>query len=342
MDGITWMAIRAWLVTNGLKILLVVLLTWVAVQVLRFGVRHFRGRYETRHPDAESAKRVATLARILHGGGLVVLFLVAGMTILSQLGFKMGPVIATAGIGGLAIGFGAQNLVRDVISGFFILLEDQVRVGDVVQLNGQGGLVEAVTLRHIRLRDLSGTVHYFPNGTIDRVSNMTKEYSYHVCDMGVAYREDVNEVSEVMRRVVDEMRAEEPWSRDILEPLDVLGLDKFADSALVIRVRIKTVALRQWATGREFNRRVKMAFDAAGIEIPFPHRTVYWGQAKDGTPARLHLGHDELDPRMSPPRSAPVKPPVTGGKGGARPSPGRGSATPRGGGPVDEDGGYEA
>ena len=337
MQGITWEALRTWLVAPGLGILLVLILTWAASRVLRFGIRQFRQRYEGRHPDPESIKRMTTLARILHGGGLVMLFLVSGMVILSQLGIKMGPVLATAGIGGLAIGFGAQNLVRDVISGFFILFEDQVRVGDVVQLDGQGGLVEAVTLRHIRLRDLSGTVHYFPNGTINRVSNMTKEYSYYVSDMGVAYREDVDEVADVMRRVVDEMRTEEPWKRDILEPLEVLGLDKFADSAIVIRVRIKTHALRQWAAGREFNRRVKKAFDAAGIEIPFPHRTVYWGEAKDGTPARLHLGRDATGPHVPRGRSAPaaaVKP---------RPAGSKPASGPRGGAEtVDENGGYEA
>ncbi|MBD3237591.1 MAG: mechanosensitive ion channel [Candidatus Eisenbacteria bacterium] len=359
MQGITWPAVRDWLVSTGVSILLVLVLTYVAMQVLRFGIRQFRRRYEARHADPESVKRVTTLARILRGGGMAILFLVSGMMILTQLGIKMGPVLAAAGIGGLAIGFGAQNLVRDVISGFFILFEDQVRVGDVVQLNGQGGLVEAVTLRHIRLRDLSGTVHYFPNGTIDRVSNMTKEFSYYMIDMGVAYREDVDEVAAVMQRVAEEMRGEEPWSADILEPLEVLGLDKFADSALVVRARIKTVALRQWAAGREFNRRLKKAFDAAGIEIPFPHRTVYWGQAKDGTPARLHLGGLDAAERGGPSgplaESAPAKPPEdstppAAGDSAVAPRsaatedarPARRNPRGRGGAPVDEDGGYEA
>lgn len=284
-----WDLIHPWLVSTGLPILLVLVLTWIGARIVRLAIDRFRNRFKARHTDAESGKRADTMANVLNGAALIFLLTMAGMIILMQLGVKLGPMIAAAGIGGLAIGFGAQNLVRDVISGFFILLEDQVRVGDVVQLNGQGGLVEAVTLRHIRLRDLSGTVHYFPNGAIDRVSNMTKVYSFYIIDMGVAYREDVDEVAAVMTRVVDEMLAEEPWSRDILEPLDVLGVDKFDDSAVVIRARIKTRALRQWAAGREFNRRIKKAFDAAGIEIPFPHRTVYWGEAKDGTPATLHL-----------------------------------------------------
>ncbi len=289
MPEISWEPIREWLMTTGIRIAIVVILTWIATWAMRALVFSFGSRYKTRHPDTESTKRVDTLSNILRTGSLILILGVAGMVILSQVGVKLGPVIAAAGIGGLAIGFGAQNLVRDVISGFFILLEDQVRVGDVVQLNGQGGLVEAVTLRYIRLRDLTGTVHYFPNGTIASVANMTKEFSYYLIDMGVAYREDVDEVSQVMRRVVEEMRGESPWREDILEPLEVLGVDRFADSAVVVRARIKTKTLRQWATGREFNRRVKKAFDEAEIEIPFPHRTVYWGEAKDGTPATLHM-----------------------------------------------------
>jgi small conductance mechanosensitive channel len=277
MLGITWETMRLWLVTTGLRILLVLILTWVASRLVKLAVGRFRDRLKERSPDLETAKRADTLCAILRGVALVVLLAVCGMVVITQLGVNLGPLLAAVGIGGLAIGFGAQNLVRDVISGFFILLEDQVRVGDVVQLDGQGGLVEAVTLRHIRLRDLAGTVHYFPNGSIGRVANMTKEFSYYVIDMGIAYREDADRVMEVMRRVADEMRGEEPWSLDILEPLEVLGVDKFADSAMVIRARIKTRPIRQWAAGREFNRRIKKAFDEARIEIPFPHRTLFWG-----------------------------------------------------------------
>jgi small conductance mechanosensitive channel len=289
MPEINWEPIRDWLMSTGLRVLIVLILTWVATGLLRIGIRRISDGYKKGHPDTESTKRIDTLAAILRTGGLVVIFAVAGMVILSQIGVSLGPVLAAAGIGGLAIGFGAQNLVRDVISGFFILLEDQVRVGDVVQLNGQGGFVEAVTLRYIRLRDLTGTVHYFPNGTISSVANMTKEFSFYLIEMGVAYREDPDEVMEVMMRVVEGMRSEAPWSEDILQPLEVLGVDKFADSAVVIKARIKTRTLRQWATGREFNRRIKKAFDEADIEIPFPHRTVYWGMGKKDDPSVLHV-----------------------------------------------------
>lgn len=286
-----WESVRSWLLSTGLQILLVVVLAWVVTRLLKVGINRFRDIQRKLDPAPDVSKRVDTLTRILYRTAVVIIVIVAALVVLSHLRIKLGPVIAAAGIGGLAIGFGAQSLVKDVISGFFILLEDQVRVGDVIQIDGQGGVVETVTLRYVKLRDLSGTVHYIPNGSIGKISNMTRDFSYYLIDMGVAYREDADEVMGIMKRTVEEMRAEEPWNGDILEPLDVLGVDKFADSAVVIRARIKTRPIRQWAAGREFNRRIKMAFDSAGIEIPFPHRTVYWGEHKDGTPAMLHLAH---------------------------------------------------
>ncbi len=293
MPSFDWPVIQGYLLTTGLRILLVLVITWILWWVLRVGTGRFQRHMRPRKVDPDAERRIATLTNILRGAGGIALFATAGMVIISQLGVKLGPMIAAAGIGGLAIGFGAQNLVRDVISGFFILFEDQVRVGDVVKLDGQGGLVEDVTLRHIRLRDLNGTVHYFPNGTITRVSNMSKQFSYFLIDFGVAYREDTDEVFAVMERVVEEMRAEETWTKDILEPLEILGVDRFADSAVILRARIKTQPLRQWATGREFNRRFKKALDTAGIEIPYPHQTIYWGEHKSGKPATLHVVRDE-------------------------------------------------
>lgn len=293
MPSFDWPTIQDWLFSTGLRILLVLVITWALWWVLRAGTGRLRKHLHPRKPDPDGERRAATLTNILRGAGSIALFVTAGMVIISQLGIKLGPMIAAAGIGGLAIGFGAQNLVRDVISGFFILFEDQVRVGDVVQLDGQGGLVEDVTLRHIRLRDLNGTVHYFPNGMIGRVSNMSKQFSYYLIDFGVAYREDTDEVFAVMEKVVEEMRADETWSKDILEPLEILGVDRFADSAVILRARIKTPPLRQWATGRQFNRRFKKALDAAGIEIPYPHQTIYWGEHKSGEPAKLHVVRDE-------------------------------------------------
>lgn len=179
--------------------------------------------------------------------------------------------------------------MKDVISGFFILLEDSVRVGDVVEVAGVGGLVEEVKLRTITLRDLSGNVHVVPNGVIDRVKNMTKLYSYYLFDVGVAYREDVDEVMAVLKDIAEELRGDAKFAADILEPLEMLGVDQFADSAVIIKCRIKTNPCQQWRVGREMNRRIKKTFDAKGIEIPFPHRTIYWGEPKQGTPPPLHV-----------------------------------------------------
>jgi small conductance mechanosensitive channel len=211
------------------------------------------------------------------------------MTILGELGVEIGPVLAAAGIAGLAVGFGAQSLVKDVINGFFILLEDQIRVGDVVKVAGQGGVVEKVNLKMTVLRDFSGNVHYVPNGSIDLVTNMTKEYSRYVFEIGVAYREDVDEVSAVIREVDEDLRNDPDFCQDILEPIEVFGLDQFGDSALIIKARVKTKPIKQWRVAREFNRRLKRKFDEKNIEIPFPHVTLYMGQDKQGEAAPMRV-----------------------------------------------------
>ncbi len=201
------------------------------------------------------------------------------MMIMQELGVNITPLLTAAGIGGLAIGFGAQNLVRDVITGFFLILEDQIHVGDVVTIDGTSGLVQAVKLRTVVLRDLSGTVHVIPNGAISTLSNMTKEFSYYVMDVGVAYKEDTDHVVDVLREVGEDLEGDQNFSGHILEPLEILGVNDFGDSAVTIKVRIKTVPLKQWMIGRELRRRIKKAFDARGIEIPFPHMSLYFGEA---------------------------------------------------------------
>jgi small-conductance mechanosensitive channel len=172
--------------------------------------------------------------------------------------------------------------VQDVISGFFILLEDQIRVGDVVDVNGKGGLVERVTLRMTVLRDLSGNVHFIRNGQINVVTNMTKDYSYYLFNVGVAYREDVDEVIKVLKELDEGLRDDPDYKDDILAPLEILGVDQFADSAVIIKARAKTMPIQQWRIGREFNRRMKKKFDELDIEIPFPHVTLYVGKDKEG------------------------------------------------------------
>src|SRR5690606_12791336 len=188
-----------------------------------------------------------TIAALFSRTVTSLIWIVAVFTALQQTGFDIGPLLATAGVAGLAVSFGAQNLVRDVFSGMFMLLEDQIRVGDVAQINGTGGAVEQINLRTTRLRGLDGTVHIFPNGTITTLSNMTLEFSYYVWDLGVAYTEDTDRVVETVKALAAEMQAEPDFNAMILEPLEVLGVDQFGDNAVVIKLRIKTLPIKQWA-----------------------------------------------------------------------------------------------
>ncbi len=229
-------------------------------------------------PDIEIEKQVNTISGILRKAVFTAIWVIAVLMIVRELGFDIAPALAGAGIFGVAIGFGTQNLVRDIISGLFMITENQVRVGDVAILNGTGGLVTAVNLRTTVLRSLDGTVHIFPNGSITTVSNMTNEFSYYVFELGVAYKEDVDKVIQVLKQLSDEIMADESFAPDILEPLEVLGLDKFDDSAVIIKARIKTLPIKQWGIGREMNKRIKKRFDELGIEIPFPQRTLYFGE----------------------------------------------------------------
>ena len=281
-------SISQWLMTSGLRVILIVILTLIALKVARFlSVRIFALSRKER--DAEFQKRVDTLSSVIRYVLVIGILLVAAMMVMGELGIEIGPVLAAAGIVGLAVGFGAQSLVQDVISGFFILLEDQIRVGDVVQIGDKGGVVERMTLRMVVLRDLAGNVHYVRNGQIQVVTNMTKDYGRYVFDIGVAYREDVDEVIDVVKQVDEELRSDPNFMDDILEPIEILGLDQFADSAVIIKARTKTKPIRQWAVGREFNKRLKKKFDEKNIEIPFPHMTLYVGQDKEGKSPPLHV-----------------------------------------------------
>ncbi len=235
----------------------------------------------------EVGKRISTLANIFKRGVAVAVAVFAGIMILSELGFDIKPILAGAGILGLAVGFGAQNLVRDVISGLFYTFENRLRVGDVAIINGTGGLVEQVNLRTSVLRGLDGTIHVFPNGAINTLSNMTYEFSYYLFDVGVAYKEDTDRVISVLKEVGGQIMQEEEYRSAILEPLEILGVDKFDDSAVIIKARIKTLPIKQWLVGREMNRRIKKRFDELGIEIPFPHRSLYFGEASKPISVRL-------------------------------------------------------
>jgi small-conductance mechanosensitive channel len=235
--------------------------------------------------------RLRTLLPLMRKALFAVLTVMVALVALAEFGVNIGPLLAGAGIVGLAIGFGAQTLVKDIITGAFLLIEDALAVGDVVTVTGIGGVVEDLSIRSIRLRDMSGNVHTIPFSSVDTVTNMTKDFSYYLLDIAVAYREDTDQVSGVCSEIVDEMRLDPELGAFILEPLEVLGIERFAESAVILRARIKTTPIKQWAVGREFNRRMKKRFDALGIEMPFPHRTIYFGADKDGNapPARVRM-----------------------------------------------------
>jgi small conductance mechanosensitive channel len=220
-------------------------------------------------------KRTITIGGILRATSAVIIWTVAVIMCLNEAGFNVGPLLAGAGIAGVAIGFGAQSLVRDVISGVFMLLEDQIRVGDVVEINGIGGLVEEINLRTTVLRGANGAVHIFRNGDMQTVSNLTRDYSYYVFDIGVDYDEDTDRVLGAMRAVADELRREPEFEQIVLEPLEVFGVDRFEESAVIVKARIKTKPIKQWAVGRELNRRFKKRFDELGIEIPHPQLSLH-------------------------------------------------------------------
>ena len=280
-------SLKDWLITEFPAIVITIVVFIIAVRIIRF----FIGKTEKvvlkkiqRGDDAdeiESQKRVNTLFGILKGTVSIILWAIFLIILLGKLGLDIGPLIAGAGIAGLAIGFGAQEIVRDFFNGFFMLLENQIRVGDVAIINGTGGLVEKIEMRTTTLRDFSGIVHIFQNGKVNTLSNMTKEWSAMVFDVGVAYKENTDKVIEVMKRVGAELRNDPEFGPKIIEDLEVFGVDQFGDSSVIIKARFKTKPIQQWNVGREFKGRLKKAFDSEGIEIPFPHLSLYFGEASN-------------------------------------------------------------
>jgi small conductance mechanosensitive channel len=269
---------------TSVRILLIFIAAYIGVKVLRVALDKLevllnRAAELTETVPGAGRQRVKTLIGVVRTIAVVLIWFVVILTSLSHIGVNIAPILAGAGVVGLAVGFGAQNLVRDLVSGFFLILENQVRVGDVAVINGTGGLVESVTFRTIVLRDLEGVVHVFPNGTINTLANRSKEWSAYVLDIGVAYKEDTDRVVEIMRRVGTDVQKDASYGSLMLEPIEILGVDEFADSAVNLKARLKTLPLQQWAVGREYRRRLKKAFDAEGVEFPFPHRTLYMGEA---------------------------------------------------------------
>ncbi len=282
LNRLRWENVEAWLLGPGLHIALILVGAYALQRMLRLTISHLPGLIlRTDGPVTavvERKKRAETLSGTLGKLTAVMVSGVAGLMVLRELGVDIMPILTGAGIAGLAVGFGAQHLVRDVIAGFFIILEDQVRVGDIVIINGKGGLVEGIRLRTTVIRGFDGVVHIFPNGSITEVSNLTKDYSYYVIDLGVAYKENVDRVMQVLKDIGEELQRDARFGPAILEPLEVVGVDEFADSAVILKMRIKTLPLEQFNVGRELRRRIKNTFDRLGIEIPYPHLSLYVGE----------------------------------------------------------------
>ena len=250
------------------------------------------------NPDFGSVPtaREQTLLTLLRNAATIALLVITLMFALAELGLNIGPLIASAGVIGLAIGFGAQKLVQDVITGVFIQLENAMNVGDVVTAGTTTGVVERLTIRSVSLRDLNGTYHLIPFSSVDAVANFSRDYSHYVVDMGVAYREDTDEVKAAMFDAFAELRLHPEQGGNVIGDFEWFGLDQFADSAVIVRARIRTLPGKQWGVGRAYNEIVKRIFDARGIEIPFPHTTLYFGEDKKGRTQPVRIERTGQDP----------------------------------------------
>ncbi len=281
-----------WFSTHGIRILAIIAIA----AILHLLLRHFVPRLvngfvsrqvRKRRPKEEARKRANTLSSALVTTGVIMISIFATFTILPEFGINIAAILAGLGIVGIAIGFGTQSLIRDLLAGMFILLEDQYRVGDVVTVAGVSGLVEVIGLRRTVLRDLDGTVHSIPNGEIKVASNFTKEYSRVNLNISVAYSEDLDHVIEVTNRVCKEMAEDPKWRADFLSTPKVLRIDNLGDSGIDIKILGDTKPLRQWDITGELRLRIKNAFNSEGIEIPWPHTKVYFGNTlstTEGTP----------------------------------------------------------
>lgn len=275
-----WWAEFTHVAGSGMRIILIIVAAAIAVSILNRAIRTFRSRVAERLDDREAKQRADTLGRVVRYVVAVVVWLVAATAVLSEIGVSVAPILGAAGVVGLAVGFGAQSLVKDYFTGFFLLLENQIRQGDVVKLGEHAGFVEEVTLRYVRMRDYDGHVHFVPNGTITTVVSMSRSFAFAVVDIGVAYRHDLDKVMRIMSEVAEALRLDITHGHRILEPFELAGVERWVESAIVIRGRFKVAPLEQWTVRREYLRRLKHAFDEQAIEIPYPHLTIYAGTAR--------------------------------------------------------------
>ncbi len=265
------------------KSLIIAIVGLLMLLLLKLGVRKFEQALTQKDVirESEATLQIKTVVKLFKWTGTIFIMLAVFYVVAENHGLNVAPLIAGAGIAGLAFGFGGQYLIRDLINGLFILIEGQYRINDVVKIGQYGGLVEDINLRITTLRDLEGRIIIIPNGEVKEVVNFTREYAQALLDIGVAYKENVDRVMEVIKEIGNGLREDEYFGKLILGDVEMLGVDDFADSQVTIKFRMKTLPIKQWEVMREFRRRIKNKFDELGIEIPFPHRTIYWGAGKD-------------------------------------------------------------
>jgi small-conductance mechanosensitive channel len=272
-----------WFMNIGIRVVVIIAVAIVVYFVFKYLIPKFTRRFIARRmageADTEINKRTDTLSSILVTVMGVIILVIAVLTILPEFGVNIATLIAGIGVGGLAIAFAAQNLVRDFITGFFILFEDQYRVGDVVTIAGISGVVEEIGLRRTILRDLDAKVHSIPNGKVDVSTNYTKKYSRVNLNISVAYGENLDKVIETINRICQEMAEEPKWKEDFISTPAVLRVDNLGDSGIDIKILGDTKPARQWAIMGELRLRIKNTFDSEGIEIPWPHTKIYFGNA---------------------------------------------------------------
>jgi moderate conductance mechanosensitive channel len=270
--GVPLRAITEWAFLHGLKVLLVALLAYAGIRTVALLVRRFEHEVSqgTTVDAIERGKRARTLGSLVSRVATIAISSIAVLMALKEFDIDIAPILTGAGIAGLAVGFGAQTLVRDIISGFFLILEDQVRVGDVAAINGTGGLVEQINLRTIVLRDEEGAVHVFPNGAITTLANRSKDFSYYVITVALPYQEDADRVVDLLRQVGTEMQQDPQFGPFILEPIEIFGVDAFNDWSMQLKLRIKTIPLKQWDVGRELRKRIRRMLAEHGVQVPYP------------------------------------------------------------------------
>ncbi len=264
----------------GARIITILLLAWMGTVAAHRGVKTLRMHTERRAQsgganDGEMQKRVNTMTRVTGSALGILIWTAAFLMVLHEMNFNVEPLIAGAGVAGVAIGFGAQSLIKDVLNGMFLLIENQIRINDAAVIDGTSGLVEEINLRTTVLRSEDGAVHVIPNGSIQKLSNLTRDFSYAVFNVTVDYGQDLDKVMKVVNELGVELRSEEPWSQTVLDPLEMLGVDRLADSGAVIKFRLRTLPMQQWTIAREMNRRLKRRFEETGIEMAFPSQTLY-------------------------------------------------------------------